>query len=359
MEWSLVITPGLDFPDRWIWYASVLTAFHVDQPDSSARANVPARFAFNDWHRPRKQMNIYRRHPIPCCAILAACCLACGSNALGQVKLDKTQLEQVEALERQVLYFPHLYRADRLEQFQRRGGRRIDYKTGQGKQVAWLLPQSQGATPERLWVFCAGNGSLGLDLEPVARAAGFNADAFLFIDYPGYGGLCSGKPSPKSIRETARESILAAAKQTKIDPAELPDRVCVFGHSLGCAAALLAVEEFHLRAAVLCAPFTSTADVAEARFGIPRTFPFQHLFDNRAGLQELARNQGRAWIIHGEKDTVLPVTMSESLAREFKETVRLSIVSGGEHNDVFARGKKELYQSMNLARRLPRRDKSG
>ena len=178
-------------------------------------------------------MNLYRRPLITCRAILAACCLACGSTAVGQVPLDKTQLEQLEALERQILYRPGTCTAaDHLKQFQKRGGRRIDFKTSQGSQTAWLIPQSQGAAPERLWVFCAGNGSLGLDLEPVARAAGFNADAFLFVDYPGYGGLCSGKPSPKSIRENARESILAAAKQTNIDPAWLPDRVCVFGHSL-------------------------------------------------------------------------------------------------------------------------------
>jgi uncharacterized protein len=291
-------------------------------------------------------------------AILSACSFVCGSNAQGQVKLDnnkldKSQLEQVEALERLVLYHPHLYGADHLKQFQKRGGKRIDYKTQQGNQTAWLIPQSQGAAPERLWVFCAGNGSLALDLEPIARAAGFNADAFLFVDYPGYGGLCSGKTSPKGVRENVREAIRAAAKLTNIAPAALPDRVCVFGHSLGCAAALLAVEELHLRAAVLCAPFTSTAEAAQAKFGLPKTFPFQHLYDNRVGLQELTKNNGRAWIIHGQKDTVLPVTMSEALAREFKDTVTLNIIPGGEHNDIFKRGKKELYESMNLARKLP------
>ena len=190
-------------------------------------------------------------------------------------------------------------------------------------------------------------------------AAGFDADAFLFVDYPGYGGLCSGKPSPTSIRESARESILAAAKKTNIDPAALPDRVCVFGHSLGCAAALLAVEELHLCSAVLCTPFTSTADVAQARFGIPRTFPFQHLFDNRVGLQALTKNHGRTWIIHGDQDTVLPVAMSETLAREFKDSVKLYVISGGDHNDILARGKKELYKSMNLARSVSAETRAG
>jgi len=89
------------------------------------------------------------------------------------------------------------------------------------------------------------------------------------------------------------------------------------------------------------------------------TFPFQHLFDNRVGLQELAKNHGRAWIIHGDKDTVLPVTMSETLSREYKDTVKLNVIPGGDHNDIFARGKKELYESMNLARSMSRRDKGG
>ena len=230
-------------------------------------------------------MNAYRHHLVIFCAILAACRLVCGSNALGQVKpdktvkldetvkLDKTQREEVEVLERQILYHPGVYGADHLKQFQRRGGRRIDYTTPQGRQTAWLISQAQGSTPQRLWVFFAGNGSLGLDLEPVARAAGFHADALLFVDYPGYGGLCSGKPSPQSIRENARESILAAAKQANIDPAGLPDRVCVFGHSLGCAAALLAVEELHLRAAVLCARLPARPTLRKRDLAFQGPFP--------------------------------------------------------------------------------------
>ena len=50
--------------------------------------------------------------------------------------------------------------------------------------------------------------------------------------------------------------------------------------------------------------------------------------------------------------------MSETLAREFKDTVKLNIIPGGGHSDIFVRGKKELYESMNQARKLPRRDKS-
>ena len=54
------------------------------------------------------------------------------------------------------------------------------------------------------------------------RAAKLDTDAFLFVNYPGYGGLCSGKPSPQSIRENVKESVLAAAKLVKIGPANCP-----------------------------------------------------------------------------------------------------------------------------------------
>ena len=168
----------------------------------------------------------------------------------------------------------------------------IDYKTAQGKQTAWLVPQTQGSKPQRLWVFFAGNGSLALDLEPVARAAKFDTDAFLFVDYPGYGGLCSGKPSPRSIRENVKESISAAARQTGIDSRTLPDKVLRVRALVGLHAALLAVEEFHLRSAVLCAPFTSTAEMVRIRLGIPKTFPFQHAFDNRPGTAAAEEDAG-------------------------------------------------------------------
>ena len=104
--------------------------------------------------------------------LLALSRLACCATARGEEKLDKAQIEQFEALERLILYNPHQYGESDLAAFQKRGGRRIDYKTTQGNQAAWLIPKTKGRTPQKLWVFCGGNGTLGLDLESIARAAG-------------------------------------------------------------------------------------------------------------------------------------------------------------------------------------------
>jgi hypothetical protein len=77
--------------------------------------------------------------------------------------------------------------------------------------------------------------SVALDwLNFVADAADPRA-AFFLIDYPGY-GICDGNPTPQSILENAEGALeaLVANNQEKFRA----EALCVFGHSLGGAAAL-------------------------------------------------------------------------------------------------------------------------
>src|ERR1700722_9039931 len=210
-------------------------------------------------------------------------------------KLTEQQIQGLTFLEPMILYHPRKYATNVIESFGQRGGERLDYTTAQGKQSAWLIAPAGGA--EKLWVMCGGNATLALELESLSRAFPFKQDAWLLVDYPGY-GECEGRPSPVSIRENLKTSILSAVEKLKLGTNDLPGKVCVFGHSLGCAAALLAVREFHLKSAVLCAPFTSTYEMARLQFEIPPDFPLKHPFDNRLGLAELRTNHGHAWIFH-------------------------------------------------------------
>jgi dienelactone hydrolase len=159
----------------------------------------------------------------------------------------------------------------------------------------------------------------------------------------------NAKASPAGIRDNLKASILAAVEKLKLGTNDLPEKVCVFGHSLGCAAALLAVREFHLRSAVLCAPFTSTHEMARLRFEIPPNFPLKHPFDNRLGLAELRANHGHAWIFHGDADDVIPVEMSKTLAGEFKDVVTLEILAGTRHGNVMKSAGGKLVEAMREA----------
>jgi pimeloyl-ACP methyl ester carboxylesterase len=197
---------------------------------------------------------------------------------------------------------------------------------------------------------CGGNASTALDFEPLARELKFANDAFLLVDYPSY-GACAGQPSPAAIRANIKTAIPAAAKIVKIDAADFPTSVLAFGHSLGCSAALMAVEEFKLRSAVLCAPFTSTREMAKEKFYIADEVPLAHLYDNRPGLKALAAAKGRAWIFHGDQDDVIPATMSKTLAAEFKDWVTLKMVARADHNDLIARDLEAWKKAMADARK--------
>lgn len=282
--------------------------------------------------------------------LIVIACTLCGDVATwAQQPPSPEMLKQLEQIERRFLYMPRKYGEATVAGFAERGGVRIEYKTEQGAQTAWWIPQSEGASPERVWVFCGGNGSLALDFESFVRALPFASDAYLLVDYPGY-GACEGSPDPDAIRDNVKGAVAAAAKMTGVDLTGEPTKLRAFGHSLGAAAALMAVEECDIPGVVCYAPFTSTPDMARIKFLLSKDIPIQHVFDNRAGLKALAANKGRAWILHGDRDGVIPVSMSETLTAEFKDVVDLTVVAGGDHNDLFARRQDLLLKAMTAAR---------
>jgi pimeloyl-ACP methyl ester carboxylesterase len=260
----------------------------------------------------------------------------------GPPATQRSDPDPLEPLERSALYHPRPYRWDEIAAFLSRGGTRINYRTGQGQQTAWLMWPTKPAPPPRLWVVCGGNGARAIDMEPVRRLIDRPNDAFVLIDYPGY-GACQGLPGPASVRENVVRSVREAAKRVGLDVDRDPGAVIAFGHSLGCAAALMAVHEFHLRSAVLCAPFTSTREMSEWRFGIPaKGAPFAQQFDNRPPLAEMNANGGRAFLFHGSADEVVPLQMSKTLAAEDADAVRLTVVDGAGHNDLLSKARKQL-----------------
>lgn len=265
-------------------------------------------------------------------------------------EFNPAQLRQLEALERRILYHPRKYEPADVKRFEEQGGQRIAYETVDGKQFAWLLPPADKARLNKLWVICGGNGSLALDLVPFSQSLSFADDAFLFVDYPGY-GQCDGSPSPEGIRRNVTTSIRSAIRELGHDEEKIDDCVCLFGHSLGCAAALLAVDELKLKKGVFLAPFTSTRAMAEATFALHKSIPLKHDFDNRAGLAALARLGGRAWILHGKQDEIIPVKMGAALHKEFPKTVTFTAVEGAHHNDILQRAFQTIKTAMSEARK--------
>lgn len=230
-----------------------------------------------------------------------------------------------------LLYFPRAYAPGTTDDWQKlTGGKAIDFRTSQGNQRAFL--QGNLTSPRNLWIVCGGNGTVALDWSPWITENAPGEDAWLLVDFPGYGD-CEGSPSPGRIRETLKAGVPLAMRE--LGWSEPSDRLRFFGHSLGAAACLIAASEFKMQRGVLIAPFTSTMAMSRHLIGLPVGFLVWHRFDNAARLAELAeRGPGEVVIFHGTDDEVIPFGMSRKLAEGQKQIVRLREIPGGRHNSI-------------------------
>lgn len=244
-----------------------------------------------------------------------------------------------------LIYFPRPYDGDEAGDWKdRTAGKVVDYETSQGKQRAFL--QGELKSPRNLWIVCGGNGTVALDWSHWFEDRAPKEDAWLLVDYPGYGD-CEGKPSPGHIRESLRAVVPLAAKELgwALDASGKPDsgRLRFFGHSLGAAVALMAASEYDIQRGVLLTPFTSTMDMSKTMTGLPLGFMIWHRFDNTARLAELKnRGPGSVVILHGTDDEAIPVEMGRTLAAGQKDLVRLVEIPGGKHNTLQETNTKEV-----------------
>ncbi|MBN8460204.1 MAG: alpha/beta hydrolase [Verrucomicrobia bacterium] len=268
--------------------------------------------------------------------------------ALGLLAL--TPLAIFTSCQSKLIYFPRPYPEGVPARWTAETkGKPIGYSTSQGRQRAWLLGNREN--PERLWVVCGGNGTLALEWSPWLRAHAPGKDAWLLVDFPGYGD-CEGRPSPGHIRESFNAVLPAATKELGWSLPADSGKLRFFGHSLGAAAVLIAASDHHIQKGVLLAPFTSTMDMAREVVGLPVGFLVWHRFDNRARLAEIAaRSDARVIILHGTDDEVIPVAMGRDLAAGQPNIATLREIPGGRHNTVQETAQPELTRALEDVRK--------
>jgi pimeloyl-ACP methyl ester carboxylesterase len=244
-----------------------------------------------------------------------------------------------------LLYFPRPYPPGASTRWAgTTAGKPLDFHTSQGRQRAFLQGNLQ--SPRNLWIVCAGNGSVALDWSAWLARHAPPQDAWLLVDYPGYGD-CEGSPSPATIRDNLAAAVPLASRTLGWPDHPDSNKLRFFGHSLGAAACLIAATEFHIQRGVLVAPFTSTMDMSRVATGLPLGFLLWHRFDNSARLAELAaRAPGMVVILHGFRDEIIPVTMSRTLAAQQPAIIRLREIPGGRHNTIQAQYADTLARAL-------------
>lgn len=200
----------------------------------------------------------------------------------------------------------------------------IQITTALGNSEAWFMsPYKRKKGEQRpLVIFFHGNGEV-IDYLP-EQAEGFRELGLgvLLVEYPGY-GRATGKPSEKSITGTAVAAYDAVLKREEIDP----ERIIIFGRSLGGGAACALAARRPSAALILQSTFTSTRPFLR-NFLVPG-FIARDPFDNDKIVSGYKRP---ILLLHGSSDTIVPVGHSRNL-KQLAPGARLIEFSCG-HNDL-------------------------
>ncbi len=147
-------------------------------------------------------------------------------------------------------------------------------------------------------------------------------------------GLVDGNPTPQSILENAEAALeaLVAKKQGKFRA----EAVCVFGHSLGGAAALQFAARHCVKEIIAISTFTTMDAMVRATIRFSLGPLLQHQFDNVNSLKAIlsSKQVPDIFIFHGEADEIIPLEMGRALAQLDSRRIRFVVVPGAHHNDV-------------------------
>jgi pimeloyl-ACP methyl ester carboxylesterase len=227
-------------------------------------------------------------------------------------------------------------------------GEEISYTLPFGKQTAFYIsPRSSGRSPVRLWVAFCGNGSLALDWTTILAGYPNSHDAFLLVDYPGY-GKCEGYATIASMRASSDAALKTLTKRLALSEEEMESRLCTIGHSLGSAVAIDFGSRHRVQRVVAIAPFTTLREEAARII----TGPLSHLliesYDNRAGITEIRKRnpEAKIAIFHGTNDEVIPVRMGRDLAQTFP-FIDFFSVEGATHVTVLSDAHDQIIRWMN------------
>lgn len=195
--------------------------------------------------------------------------------------------------------------------------------TPDGAVEAWYLPPlARAAATAPLLIFAHGNGEL-IDYWPAEflepRRWGM---AVLLVEFPGY-GRSAGRPSERSVGAAILAAYDWAAARSDVDAG----RIVAYGRSLGGGAAAILATARPVAALVLESSFTSVGAFAR-QFGAPALL-VRDRFDNLAAVRGF---RGPLLILHGEYDSIIPVSHARAL-QAAQPAAELVVMPWG-HNDM-------------------------
>ncbi|WP_028575184.1 alpha/beta hydrolase [Desulfonatronovibrio hydrogenovorans] len=210
----------------------------------------------------------------------------------------------------------------------------IDSRNG-NRVHAWFIPAAQ----ERAVVlFCHGNaGNISHRLQTISYLHSLDVSVLIF-DYQGY-GRSSGKPSEINTYADARAAWDYLVGTRRIDP----DRIFIFGRSLGGAVAADLAAKTDPAGVILESTFTSVIDLGSELF---RFLPVRLLSRFEYNTLDKLRNiSAPTLIIHSPDDEIIPHSHGQRLYESATEPKHFQEIRGG-HNTGFMESEVSYLESL-------------
>jgi len=192
------------------------------------------------------------------------------------------------------------------------------------KLAAWFIPAGQARGTV---LFChgnAGNISHRLDSIRIFHRLGLSV---LIFDYRGY-GRSTGKPSEQGTYRDATAAWNYLAGERGIPP----ERIILFGRSLGAAVAAELATREPAAGVILESAFTSVPDVAAQLYSwLPVRWLSRFRYDTLARIADI---HAPLLIVHSRNDEIIAFSNGERLFEAAGEPKRFLELQGG-HNDGF------------------------
>jgi len=198
---------------------------------------------------------------------------------------------------------------------------------------AWFAPAESAKATLVVSHGNAGNISHRYLLLRSLQRRGFNV---LMYDYRGY-GRSDGTPSEDGIYKDGR----AAYDYAVTLPEVKPERVFLWGTSLGGAVAIDVATHRHVAGLILESTFSSATDVARVVYPFLPVQFFMHTKLN--SIEKIKTLTIPTLVIHGARDSIVPIGLSRKLFNAANEPKDFYEIPNADHNDTFFVGGNEYF----------------
>jgi uncharacterized protein len=197
---------------------------------------------------------------------------------------------------------------------------------------AWYVPADKS---EFTVIYCHGNGgNLMYYLKVVSFLNGLNLSCLLF-DYRGYGSS-EGKPTEEGTYLDAEAACKWLVSEKKISP----DKIIIFGWSLGASVASHLATKIDCASLVLDGAFTAYADITRKHFPFMPASLFAKY--NYRTIDYLKNVRRPVMITHSRNDEVAPFRFGQKLFCAANEPKKF-VETAGRHNNAFT-DSAEIYK---------------